>query len=307
MRPYLGLITIVLVFLSAICAFMSDVFLTWPNILNIFTASATIGILAIGATFVIGSRGLDLSVGSLMAFAAIVAVVAAPLSPWAIVFVCLTAGFVSGALNGWLIGGLKLPAFIVTLAMLSLARGLALIFSEGRPVYGLPEQIVFFGQGQWAGIPVPVWVFMGMGLIGYVLLEHTNFGQNCLAIGDNEKAARNAGIRVVRHKILLYALSGLTAAIVGLLFMGRVNAADPSAGMMYELTAITAVIIGGTALSGGRASVAGSMLGALIMGVLQNGLTLMNVPSYYQLVAIGIVLILAVAVGQSKGVYASQN
>lgn len=307
MKAYLSLIFFVLLFLSTVCAFMSDVFLTWPNILNIFTASATIGILAIGATFIIGSRGLDLSIGSLMAFSTITAVTIAPESSLIIVAICLLTGLLSGAVNGWLIGGLKLPAFIVTLAVLSLARGLALIFSDGQPAYGLPENIIFIGQGYFLGISVPVWIFLTIGLIGYVLLEHTKFGQHSLAIGDNENAARNAGIKITRHKIFLYALSGLTAAIASLLFMGRVNAADPSAGMMYELTAITAVIIGGTALSGGRASVLGSILGALIMGVLQNGLSLMNVPSYYQQVAIGIVLIFAVAVGQGRGVHAAAH
>ena len=307
MRAYLGLIFVVLLILCAFYAAVSDVFLTWPNILNIFTASATIGLLAIGATFVIGAGGLDLSVGSLMALSAMAGVLAAGSSPslFMIVFFCLMTGLFMGALNGALIGGLKLPAFIVTLGMLSIARGLALILSGGHPVYGLPDSVVFLGQGRVGGIPVPVIVFLSAGLFGSLLLSRTRFGRHGLAIGDNEKASRNAGIRIFRHKVALYAFSGLLAATAGLLAMGRVNAADPGAGMMYELTAITAAIIGGTSLSGGRASVPGAMMGALIMGVLQNGMTLMNVPAYYQQLAVGVVLISVVAFGQWRGVHAA--
>lgn len=148
-------------------------------------------------------------------------------------------------------------------------------------------------------------IFLGTGLIGHILLSYTRFGRWSLCIGDNESAARNAGIRTGRHKVLLYAFSGCLAALVGLLFMGRVNAADPAAGVMYELSAITAAVIGGAALSGGKASVAGAMLGALVMSVLQNGLTLMNIPAYYQQAAIGIVLILAVAFSQKSSAHAA--
>jgi len=311
MRVYQGLILVILLLLCAFFAVTSDVFLTWANVLNIFTATSTIGLLAIGAAFVIGAGGLDLSVGSLMALSAIVGVVIVPESSATsvplILFVCLATGLFAGAINGSLIGGIKLPAFIVTLGMLSIARGLALIFSNGRPIYGLPEDLVFLGQGRIGGVPIPVIVFLVTGFAAHILLGRTRFGRHSLAIGDNEQASRNAGIRIFRYKVTLYALSGLLAAMAGILSMSRVNAADPSSGMMYELTAITAAIIGGTSLSGGRASVAGAMIGALIMGVLQNGMTLMNVPAYYQQVAVGIVLIAAVTFGKCRGVHASAN
>ncbi len=289
---------------------MSDVFLSWPNFLNILTASSTIGLLAIGATFVIGAGGLDLSIGSLMALSAIIGaqmLSGDSLEPFYIVGACFACGIFLGGINGALIGFKKLPAFIVTLGMLSLARGGALILSDGRPIYGLPESIVFLGQGQIGGIAVPVIVFLAVASLSHLLLTRTSFGRHSIATGDNEIAARNAGIRIGWSRCLLYSFSGLLAALAGLLFMGRVNAADPNAGLTYELTAITAAIIGGTSLTGGRASVIGAVIGALIMGVLQNGLTLLDVPSYYQQVAIGAVLIVAVSLGQWRGVHAAAH
>jgi len=303
MRHYPALITAVLLILCGIFACLSDVFLSWNNLLNVLLASSTIGILAIGAAFVIGGAGLDLSVGSLMAFTGMAAVmVASNFSlPWFYIPVlCLLTGALAGGINGYLIGYRKVLALIVTLGMLSMARGAAFIFSDGRPVYGLPESLLFFGQGQIAGIPVPVVLFLLTGAGVHILLRYTVFGRHTLAIGDKESAARNAGIEIARHKLLLYIFSGILGALAGLIFMARVNAADPNAGAMYELTAITAAIIGGTSLFGGRTSIAGAMLGALIMGVLQNGLSLLNVPAYYQQVVIGAVLILAVMGGTWK-------
>ncbi len=303
MNHYLGLITAVLLILCGIFACLSDVFLSLSNLSNILLASSTIGILAIGAAFVIGGAGLDLSVGSQMALSAMAAVIAANTLalPWYFIpLLCLIIGVLTGGINGYLIGYRKVLALIVTLGMLSMARGASFIFSDGRPVYGLPEPLLFFGQGQIVGIPVPVMLFLLTGIAVHILLRHTVFGRHTLAIGDNENAARNAGIEIAGHKLCLYVFSGILAALAGLVFMARVNAADPNAGAMYELTAITAAIIGGTSLFGGRTSIAGAMLGALIMGVLQNGLSLMNVPAYYQQVVIGAVLILAVMAGNWK-------
>ncbi len=310
MRTYVLLIFLNLLFLCILCAGISDVFLTWANLLNILTASSTIGLLAIGAAFVLGSGGLDLSVGSLMGLSATVSAIAAVDSSFVLlraVVACLLTGILCGALNGLLIGRGKLPAFIVTLGMLSLARGGALVFSGGRPAYDLPDSVVFLGQGRLGSVPVPVVVFAIASICCFLLINHTRFGRHCLAMGDNESAARNAGILIVRRKIELYAFSGFLAAVAALLAMGRVNSADPNLGSGYELTAITAAIIGGTSLTGGRTSVIGAILGALTMGVLQNGLTLLDVPAYYQQVAVGVVLMLAVVVGQWKGLHALAN
>lgn len=292
---------VVLVGLSAAMAVLSPYFLSVSNILNILLATSTIGILAIGATFVIGSGGLDLSLGSVMGFSGVVGAYAAVTLGMPAVFGvigCLAAGALAGWVNGQLITRALIPAFIVTLGMLGIARGLGLVISDGRVIYGLPAFLVYLGQGRPFGIPMPVIIFILTAVVAHVALAYTRFGRHTLAIGDSETAARAAGIRVDGHRRMLYTLSGLLAGLAGLLFMARVNSGDPTAGLNYELTAITAAIIGGTNLFGGRASILGTMIGALIMGVLQNGLNLLAVQSFYQQMAIGGVLILAVFIDQ---------
>ncbi len=287
--------------LIVVFAFLSPQFLSWDNTLNILLASSVIGLLGIGTSLVVGAAGLDLSVGSLVAVSTAVAIslVGAGSGAWGIFLILtLLTGAVFGFINGALIAWVKIPAFITTLGMLGIARGLAFIVTDGSPVYDLPDPIRFIGQGSFLSVPVPVWIFIIVGLLMHILLRYTAFGAHTLAFGDNQKAARSAGICVKRHLIKLYMLSGVLAAIAGLIFAGRVNAVDPSAGAMYELTAITCAILGGTNLFGGRASVIGAMVGALIMGVLQNGLTLLAVPTYYQQVAIGVVLIGAIWLDQ---------
>ncbi len=290
-------IYVVLVALCLVFTLLSPSFASWQNVVNIVLSSTTIGLLAIGAAFVIGAAGLDLSVGSLLALSGAAASVAATFDlPWYMVLlVCLASGTAVGWINGSIIIKLEIPAFIVTLGMLSVARGASLILTDGRPIYGLPDQIVFAGQGSILTVPVPIWIFISVGITMHIVLRHTVFGVRTLCIGDNERAVFNSGVNIKVHKIMLYMLSGFLASLAGLVFMGRVNAADPSAGSMYELSAITAAIIGGTHLSGGKSSVIGAMVGALTMGALQNGLTLLAVPTYYQQVAIGSMLILAVA------------
>ncbi len=287
----------VLALLIAAMAILSPFFLSLSNILNILLATAVIGVLAIGATFVICSAGLDLSLGSVVGFSGVVGALSVDQIglPWPVaVPACVLAGMFCGFINGLLVTRAKIPAFIVTLGMLGLARGAALVLTNGKPVYGLPEGLLFLGQGRPFGIPMPVFIFVGVALVAHYILASTPFGRYTLVIGDNETAARATGINVERHRLKLYMLSGGLAGIAGLIFMARVNAGDPTAGLNYELTAITAAIIGGTNLFGGRGSVLGTFVGALIMGVLQNGLNLLAVQSYYQQMAIGAVLILAV-------------
>jgi ribose/xylose/arabinose/galactoside ABC-type transport system permease subunit len=292
---------IVLLVLSAIMAVLSPFFLSFRNFLNILLATSTIGVLAIAATFVIGSGGLDPSLGSVMGLAGVAGAYVAVNLGWPsslAVAACILAGGISGYINGLLITRALVPAFIVTLGMLGLARGLALVISEGRAIYGLPAAMVYIGQGRPLGIPMPVIIFVATAVVAHCVLAYTRFGRHTLALGDSEGAARAAGIRVERHRRVIYTLSGVLAGLAGLLFTARVNAGDPTAGINYELTAITAAIIGGTNLFGGRASILGTMIGALIMGVLQNGLTLLAVQAYYQQMAIGAVLILAVFIDQ---------
>lgn len=292
---------VVLLVLSAVMAVLSPYFLSLSNFLNILLATSTIGVLAIAATYVIGSGGLDLSLGSVMGLAGVVgAYVAVNLGAPSLVGLaaCIAAGAVAGYVNGFLITRALVPAFIVTLGMLGLARGLALVITDGRVVYGLPPLMVYVGQGRPLGIPMPVIIFVITAIVAHIVLAYTRFGRHTLAVGDSEAAARAAGIRVERHRRILYTISGALAGLAGMLFMARVNSGDPTAGLNYELTAITAAIIGGTNLFGGRASILGTMIGALIMGVLQNGLNLLAVQSYYQQMAIGAVLILAVFIDQ---------
>ena len=293
---------IVLLILVIAMSVLSPYFLSVSNVLNILLATSTIGILAIGATLILSSNGLDLSVGSVLGFSGVVGayLVAIVGLPWPFAIIgALAAGAFAGAINGFLVTRTRIPAFIVTLGMLGIARGFALIIApNGGAIYGLSPEIVYLGQGRPFGIPTPVIILAVTAVIAHYLLAYSRFGRHTLALGDNEAAARATGIPVERHRWILYTISGLTAGLAGLVFMARVNAGDPTAGLNYELTAITAAIIGGTSLFGGKGSILGTMVGALIMGVLQNGLNLLAVPSFWQQVAIGMVLILAVYIDQ---------
>jgi ribose transport system permease protein len=288
---------VVLIVLSAAMAILSSAFLSVSNILNILLSTSVFGVLAIGMTFVISSAGIDLSVGSILALSGVVgAILTSNLDmPWWIgILGCLATGALTGAVNGFLITKGAIPPFIVTLGMLGVARGFALVLSDGVSIYGLAPEMTWLGQGRPAGVPVPVIILLMTALAAHVVLAHTRFGIYAQVIGDNEGAARAMGVRVERMKVLLYTLSGLLSGLAGLLFAARINSGEPTAGLSYELTAITATILGGTNLFGGRGSVAGTLIGALIMGVLQNGLNLMAVRPFYQQIAIGAVLILAV-------------
>jgi len=293
---------IVLALLCTAMTILSPFFLSLSNFLNILLATSTIGVLAIAATLVLSSSGLDLSLGSVMGLSgtAGAALVVEAGWPWPFAIAgSLGAGALAGYVNGQLITRARIPAFIVTLGMLGIARGLALIIApNGGAIYGLPDPVVYLGQGRPLGIPSPVVILVLTALFAHYLLAYSRFGRHTLAMGDNEGAARATGINVERLRRTLYTLSGTLAGLAGLIFMARVNAGDPTAGISYELTAITAAIIGGTSLFGGKGSILGTMIGALIMGVLQNGLNLLAVQSYYQQIAIGSVLILAVYIDQ---------
>ena len=292
----------VLLLLCVAMALLSPYFLSVSNFLNILLATATIGVLAIGATYVISSAGLDLSLGSVLGLSGVVGawLIDRGEVPWLLGIVgCLATGAACGLVNGVLVTRGRIPAFIVTLGMLGIARGLALVIAKGQTIYGLAPEVIFLGQGRPFGVPMPAFIFLGVAVVMHFVLAYTRFGRYTHVVGDNEVAARAMGIHVERHRLALYTISGLMAGIAGLLFMARVNAGDPTAGIGYELTAITAAIIGGTNLFGGRGSILGTFIGALIMGVLQNGLNLLAVQSYYQQMAIGAVLIFAVWLDQT--------
>ena len=291
-----SLILIVVVF-----SFLSPVFLSTQNLVNILMHVSVIGIISVGMTFVILSAGIDLSVGSIVALSGVVSAkfmlifsAQQDLTAVLAVLVALATGTFIGLINGALISKWNIPPFIVTLGMMGIARGLALLVSGGRSVYGFTSSIVFLGQGDIFGVPMPVIIFLLTVIVAHFVLFYSKFGLYTKVVGDNEMAAKTTGINIQRQKLKVYALSGFLASISGILYMARINAAEPMAGNMYELDAIAAVIIGGTSLFGGAGTIIGTLIGALIMGVLRNGLNLLAVSPYYQRIAIGVVVIAAV-------------
>ncbi len=287
----------VLLLLAVAASIASPYFLSVGNFLNILLATSVIGIVALGMTFVICTGEIDLSVGSVVALSAVCGVLMVkPLGlPWpSVLVVALASGMLVGLINGLLVARAGIPSFIVTLGTLGIARGLAYILTTERAIYGLPDPLVFLGQGRILGIPVPIVVFAILAIVAHFVLQHTPFGRHTLFIGDNAMAPRVAGLNVDRHRVAVFVMSGGMAAIAGIVQTGRLNAADPSGGTFFELSAITAAIIGGTNLYGGRGTIIGTVVGALIMGVIQNALNLLGVEAFYQPVVIGVVLIAAV-------------
>lgn len=285
----------------AVFSFLSPVFLKPQNLLNILMHVSVIGIISVGMTFVILSAGIDLSVGSVVALSGVVSAefmlgitAGQNLTAVLAVLVAMASGTVIGTINGSLISTWNIPPFIVTLGTMGIARGLALAISGGRSVYGFSNKIVFLGQGDVFGVPMPVIIFLFTVIVAHFVLFHTRFGLYTKVVGDNEMAARTTGINIRRQKLKVYALSGFLASVSGIIYMARINAAEPMAGNMYELDAIAAVIIGGTSLFGGAGTIIGTLIGTLIMGVLRNGLNLLAISPYYQRIAIGAVVIGAV-------------
>ena len=287
----LGLLAMIIVM-----SFLSDHFLTLPNILNVIRQVSIMGIMAVGMTFVILSQGIDLSVGSLLAFTGAVAagLLSGGQSIFLAVLVGLAAGAALGFFNGFMIAKANLPDFIVTLAMMSIARGLALVYTGGRPISGFDPGFRFIGGGRLGLIPIPVIIFLVIIVLGYIVLTRTTFGRYVYAVGGNREAARLAGINTDRIKMAVYTLSGLLAGVSGVILTARLNSAQPTAGRAYELDVIAMVVLGGTSLMGGKGTVQGTLIGALIIGVLNNSLNLLGVASFYQEVAKGIVILLAV-------------
>ena len=271
-------------------------FLSTTNLLNVVEQSTLIGIIAVGMTFVILTAGIDLSVGSIVALSGVAMGTAfrAGLPIFGAALTGLAVGLACGLANGALITMGRLPPFIATLGMMSIARGGALMLSDGRPISGYPDGFRALATGDLLGIPVPVLVMLVIYGIAHFVLSRATLGRYTYAIGGNEEAAELSGIRVRAYKSAVYGIAGLLSAVTSILLVARLDSAQPIAGIMYELDAIAAVVIGGTSLLGGSGSVIGTLIGALIMGVLRNGLNLLDVSSYLQQVAIGGVIIVAV-------------
>ena len=284
-----------------LCAFLwilTPHFLTPSNLLIVLQQTSINAIIAVGMTFVIITAGIDLSVGSMVAVSGVVLASAlhAGLPLPIAILAGLAVGTVCGIVNGIVVVWGGLPPFIATLGMMSVARGAALVYTGGRSISGFDSSFRFLATGEVARIPVPVLITIGIYLIAAFVLNKTRHGLYVYAIGGNEDAARLSGINVRFPKASVFALSGLMSGVAALILTAKLDAAQPIAGITYELDAIAATVIGGTSLMGGEGRLSGTFLGALIMGVLRNGLNLLLVPSYHQQVIIGAVIIIAVLV-----------
>lgn len=289
----------------------NNYFLSYDNMLIILRQISINGILAIGMTFVIITAGVDLSVGSVLALAGIVAArfatsnsglkigdtTDALLIPF---LVALAIGTICGYVNGAILSKYRIQPFIVTMGMLSAARGLTLLTTGGNPVSQLNSTFRWIGNGYIASIPVPVVIYLLIFILSWVLLYKTTFGRYVFAVGGNEKSARTSGINIVRIKVLVYTISGALAGIAGLILTARTGSAQTNAGNAYELDAIAAVVIGGTSMTGGIGTLSGTFFGVLIIGVMNNSLDLLGVPSYYQQVIKGALIVIAVLLDPSR-------
>lgn len=291
---------IVLILLLMVIGFttMKPVFLRSANIINIFRQVAVIGTLALGVTLVIITAGIDLSSGSLVALVGVItATLAAPGNNIFIaIMIGLAVGALCGLINGSIIAKTGIPPFIATLGMMTAARGSALLFTGGKPVSNISESFLYIGAGKIGFLPVPVLIFLLMGLITHILLTKTKFGKTVYSIGGNIQAAKLCGINVNKVLVLVYGYAGLMAAVGGIILTARVSSGNPTSGLAYELDAIAATVIGGTSLTGGVGLISGTIIGALIIGVLNNGLTLVGVSPNWQQVIKAIIIVGAVTI-----------
>jgi ribose/xylose/arabinose/galactoside ABC-type transport system permease subunit len=295
-----------LVIICVALALTTPRFLTVANLMNIGTQVSINALLAFGVTFVIITGGIDLSLGSMVAVTGVVAATFAHPDTYPLVvpiFAGLLAGLAFGAFNGLVITKSKVPPFIVTLGTMTIGRGLALILSKGRPVSNLSDSFNFIGGGQLFGIPFPIVILIVAFIACSIILRKTILGRYMYAVGGNEQAARASGIRVSNVKMWVYTICGILSAMGGILLTSRITTGQPNAGAGFELDAIAAAIIGGTSTSGGTGTMTGTLIGALLIGVISNGLDLLNVTSYYQQVVMGVIIIGAVvldSLGRNK-------
>ncbi|CAI0773514.1 ABC transporter permease [Serratia fonticola] len=292
----IGLLIIVVTF-----SLLSQGFLTVPNLLNILQQSSINGIIALGMTLVIISGGIDLSVGPTAALSAVlgatlmVAGVPVPLA----IMATLGVGALCGVFSGTLVAYAGLQPFIVTLGGLSLFRAMALIFTNGNPIFGIPMEFRNFINSEIFGVPSPIVIVVTIAIILWVVMNKTPLGEYILAVGGNEEAARVAGVPVKRTKVTVFVISGVLASLASLILIGRLGAAEPTMGNLWELDAIAAAAIGGASLMGGKGSVIGTLIGAIILGSLRNGLTLLNIQAFYQLLATGLIIIIAMLIDRA--------
>ena len=286
--PFVGL-----VLLFSCMAIFTDYFLTVDNLSTVARQVSINAIIAIGMTFAILTGGIDLSVGAVMALAGTLMAGLMKyygLDPWLAILIGLCSGVAFGALNGFLTAYGKMPPIIVTLGAMIIAKGLALIYTSGYPISGLPDSFAFWGREYLFGIQVPIILMVVLYLIFYIVLNHMPFGRYVYSLGGNEEAARLSGLRVKYYKLLVYVISGFTASFAGLIFTSRVMSGQPNAGVGFELDAIAAVVLGGASIAGGRGMIIGTLIGAMMLGVLNNGLNLLGISPYVQYVVKGLII-----------------
>jgi ribose transport system permease protein len=292
-----GSVLVILLGILGVLALLAPQFLTSSNLLTVALQTSIIALVAVGMTFTLITGGVDLSVGSVAALCGALAAglaVRQQIGSELAILIALAAGVAVGAVSGALIVWGRLPPFVATLAMMAAARGLTLVYTEGRPIAGLDQQFVFWGTGDLWGLPMPVIVMAIVALAAYILLTQTTFGLHVYAVGGGEGLARLASVRTERVTLGVYMLSGLCAALTGVLLTARLWSAQPNSGVGLELDALAAALLGGTSLSGGVGGVGGTLAGAFIIGALANGLNLLEVPSFNQQVVKGLIFIVAV-------------
>jgi ribose transport system permease protein len=288
---------------------LSDNFATRDNLFNVTRQISVNLCISIGMTLVILTGGIDLSVGSILAFTGAIAAglikngiefqganLFIGFTLLGVILAAILVGCILGLFNGWMITKFKVPPFVATLAMLTIARGFTMLYTKGFPITQLGDNFNFIGTGWFLGVPMPVWISLLVIVLSVIFISKTRMGRYIYAIGGNEKAALLSGVNVKRVKIFVYTIAGALAGVGGLLVTARLDSAQPNAGMGYELDSIAAVVIGGTSLSGGKGSIMGTVIGALIIGVLNNGLVLLNVSPFWQQVIKGLVILLAVII-----------
>ena len=296
---------IALIILMAVITIINSSFLTANNLLNLLLQVTSNALIAFGMTFVILTGGIDLSVGSILALSSALTagLLGSGMPVTLAILISLIMGCILGMMNGLLISYGKLAPFIVTLATMTIFRGATLVYTNGNPITkGLSDTFLFqfLGQGYIVGIPFPVIIMFIVFIVLYVLLHKTSFGKSVYAIGGNEKAAYISGVKLNKVKIIIYSISGIMASISGLIITSRLSSAQPTAGASYEMDAIAAVVLGGTSLSGGKGRILGTLIGALIIGVLNNGLNIIGVSAFWQQVVKGVVILIAVLIDRFK-------
>jgi inositol transport system permease protein len=287
----------ILIGMVIILTILEPNFITPMNLINIIRQISLIAIIGFGLTMIIITTGIDLAPGSIIAVVGVGSALFAHPGEYPLavsIILGLALGVAAGLINGLIIANLKIPAFIVTLGMMISARGVAYIFSDGHPITGFSKGFDYIGRGYLFGIPFMIYVLVFVGIVSHIILSHTRLGKSIYAIGGNEQAAVVSGINVKRTLLFVYMYGGLTSGVAGIMLTSRLAAGQPTMGLGIELDAIAAVVIGGTSLMGGVGTIVGTLIGALIIGVLNNGMDLMHVSSYYQQVAKGLIIVGAI-------------